>query len=575
MKVKSKFFYLIIACAIVIQVQSQSLPIEFEKAFALYESGDYLASLNKVIEVENLAGKTNPKIQSLKILIYNNLGEKEKTVLELEKYFRTSPDSNSSEYNEMRMLYAHLKETLNEQYNASVESLNKQLQSELQAIDRKAKKDAELYLFSVAKEASTFEAYTLFLKNCTNDSLRNLTLEFLENEKRNEEYNKLVQDGLDFMEDQSPELALASFNTAQKIKSSTWLTEQIKFSKDYNGLLTLIKGDEDFLNQNWQSAIMNYNKSLSITNSVETKVKLAKANEELIFEEALKENNVAKIEKFIADYPTARKRNQAIDFLMNNYLSHAEESIKSGDHFETKQIFNKISGFSTIKFWNVYSDNYYALVEKEAKNLTKGLKSEQKLNINNAISYYEELSLSKGKNYRSKIRLLKWQDKEWNREADSYFIYKTGIEFNDIGFEFGYIPNEGVGISITVVGSKQLFLEPSEEERFETSLTYSRSYINFNLTKKIIYPLSVYLGVGYSYYNPIWQDYENNNLGYIPYSIDPIETITLESGFTFRLRPFIISLGASLPYLKDDQKIILGINNSTKMDINFGIGIIF
>lgn len=573
MRAIRKFLCLIIACAIVSHVQSQSLPTEFKKAFALYESGDYSASLNKVIEIENVAGRTNPKIQSLKILIYNNLGENEKTVLELEKYFRTSPDSNSSEYNEMKTLYAHLKKTINEQYHASVENLHKQFQSELQAIDRRAKKEAELYLFTVAKEASTFEAYTLFLKNCTNDSLRNLTMEFLENEKRNEEYDRLIQNGFDFLEEQSPELALASFNAAQKLKNSTWLTEQIKFSKDFHGLLTLIKGDEDFLHQNWQSAVVNYTKSLSATNSPETKAKLAKANEELFFEKALKENNVTKIEQFIADYPTARKRNQAIDYLFNYYLMMAQESRNIGDHYKTRDILKKFNSYSGLEFWGVYADDYYNLLKLEAKRLTEGSRSKRKQYINIAINYYEELQSSTEKSYKSKIRYLTWLDKEWSREDISYLLFKTGKEFNDIGFEFGSIKNEGIGFATTFVAAKQLYSEPSDEERFETNLTYTRSYLNLNLTKKIVYPFSVYLGLGYSFYHPIWRDVDNPGLGYIPYDIDPIQAFSVESGFTFSLRPIVLTIGASFPFLNDEQKLVLGIKRNSKLDINFGIGI--
>jgi hypothetical protein len=304
-------------------------------------------------------------------------------------------------------------------------------------------------------------------------------------------------------------------------------------------------------------------------------LKKKEAEEELMYENAFKEKNPSKMEQFIGIYPDSKKMNLAMDFVLTNYLSVAKSSIIQKNHDEANQYLTKIGGYTSYDLWSNYSNEYYELIELEAKSLTTGTKSQRKKYIDDAIDYYKELNLATGKNYKSKISQLQWLEKEWNRDTYGYVIFKTGEELNDIGIEFGNIPNEGVGFSFTYVGAKQLFWDATEEKRFTTNLTYTRSYINFNLTRKIIYPLSAYAGAGYSYFTPVWHDYSTTDMGFIPSGIDPVHTASLEVGFLLRLKPFIASIGASFPFLNDEQKTVLGIDSDSKMDINFGLGFSF
>ena len=547
-------------------LQAQEAKSYFLQAYEAYEGGDYSGSLTKIQATESSLGKTNSKIQSLKTLIYNEKGDLNQALEELELYFKTSPDKMSSEYENMLSLYKELKETSKGRFEAGQQELIRKRNEELESAGKAISSEKDLYYFRVAKEAGTLEAYQLFLKKNTTESLKSEMVRMISAKQNELNYETLVAEGIDLMAGGSPGIAAEKFLEAQKIKKSDWLNSQIKEAWGYGAQLSLNKGNSEFYNRNWLAAAEHFRYAWRLNPSAELQKKVEEANDELAYEFAHKKSDAAEMKVYLSAFPKGRKVGQAEGFLFNHYLANATKSIADQRSADTRLYLKEIQQLKSSPHWKIFSEDYYKLVLEEAEFLSSGSKKHKINNIRPAMDYYTELNEGSGTNYSSKIKSLNWKNKEWNRKDIGYLAYRSDATFNDIGLDFGMDKNRGIGLSLSIRMSRQVL---ASSDFPLNGMEHVKGIANLNFTKKIIYPLWIYAGGGWANYQKIDPVASDPSRGML--SDETVDTFNMETGISLHLKPVYLSVGSSFPYLNEKQNAQLGFVKSPSY-VNVAIG---
>ena len=555
--------------SLVIAQQSfaQDAKTTFTQALQAYENGDYSNSIAKANEAESQLGKTNSRIQSLKALAYNEQGNLNRSLLELELYFKTAPDRSSSEYTSMEALYTEMKSTARSRYDADLKEIENQRKVELQKIQESVNAGRDQYFFGVAKQAGTVEAYDLFLKKNTSSSLKAEAEKLLAEQKNVLHYNQLVIEGLELIKARSPRQAVDKFSLALEIKSDPWLSARMEEAKLYSADLAYNAGIADLLQWKFESARQNFIYVQGISNTEQVRLKLQEATDELTFEKATERADPLAMKAYLSAYPQGRKKGPAEGFLLNYHLKQATENVARHNPEASRTSLAEIANLRGSKHWDIFSADYYALVLQEAEYLTSGPKKQRIVNILPAIDYYEQLNEGSGKNYSGKVRQLKAKNKEWSRPNMGFVALLTDQTISDVGVMLGSNNNRGLGMNLSLKAPPQIFSSGSFDPKGQD---YLKGTLGLNFSKKIIYPFWIYAGAGYTNFQSV--DAIASEPGKGQLGDETIDTVSLEGGFALHFKPVFLTINSSIPYLSGKQRTQMGML-TTPTYINFGLGL--
>ena len=548
-------------------LKAQDTRATFLQAYEAYEGGDYSGSLAKITAVEQQLGKTNSKIQSLKTLVYNDKGDVNRALLELELYFRTSPDKTSSEYESMLTLYKELREGSKARFDNAREELEQQKQQELRDAEKTISAEKDQYYYKVAREAGTIEAYELFLQKNSTDSLKLIVEKLLAEERQTRTYETLVSEGMALMTEQAPLKAAEKFKAARELKSSAWLDAQVREALEYSADIAWQEGNAALLEGRWITAVNNFKQVVSVRNTAEAKNKLQEAQDEAAYAWAARGGKPEAYKSYLQTYPQGLQRKAAEGFLLRHYMEAASRSFAAHQSADVKAYLNEVRALQSAGYWNFFKEDYYKLMLQEAEYLSSGSKKERIQNILPAIAYYEELNQSAGGKYKSKLKSLNWKNKEWNRSGVGYFGYRSDATFNEVGFDIGFDKNRGIGMNVSIRMSPQAL---ATDDFKRTDLDYVKGMLNLNFTKKIVYPLWIYAGAGYANFQNVEESASDPTRGYL--GDISVDTFNIETGVSLHLKPVYLAVGSSFPYLNAKQNAQLGFSK-TPSYLNVAIGI--
>ncbi|HEY0896445.1 MAG TPA: hypothetical protein VGE15_07840 [Sphingobacteriaceae bacterium] len=549
-------------------VKAQDARMNFQSAYEAYEAGDFSGSLAKISKIEQGLGKTNPRIQSFKAVVYNEMGDVKRALYETEVYFRTSPDKNSSEYDSMVSLYQELKDESKARFDAAGKELERQKQREIQEAEKAITAEKDQFYYKVARQAGTIEAYELFLQKNSTPELKVIVEELLAAEKKKRNYDSLITEGLVLMADRSPLSALEKFQAAAKLQASDWLSKQISEARDYAADLAWGQGNQDLSAGRWTSAVDNFKRVLSFRNSSEAKSKLQQAEDEAAYAAAVRSADAQRFKSYLQAYPNGLWKKQAEKFLLIHYKEAADRSLTAHQSAEVKAALQEMKALQASEYWQHFKTDYYRIMLDEAVYLTSRSRKERMQNIGPAIAYYEELNEGSGTSYGGRLKALKWKNKEWNRPGMGYIAYHSDASFDEIGLVFGMDKNRGVGVSVSLRAGLGAF---AADEFKYTGKDHVKGMLTLNFTKKIIYPLWIYAGGGYTNFQSVVRLGSDQSKAVLGDEV--IETFNLETGVSLHLKPVYLSVGSSFPYLNAEQNAQLGFAKSPSyMNVSIGFG---
>lgn len=548
-------------------VKAQDARMNFQAAYESYEAGDFSGSLAKIGSVEQMLGKTNPRIQSFKAMVYNEMGDIKRALLETELYFRTSPDKNSAEYESMVSLYEDLKNESKARLDRTRTELEQQRQREILEAERAVSAEKDQVYYKAAREAGTVEAYELFLKKNSTPELKKIVEELLAEEKKRRTYDALVTDGLALMADRAPLSALEKFGEAAKLQTSDVLNKQIQEAREYAADLAWSQGNSDLLAGRWNSAVTNFKQVLTFRKSPEAESRLQQAQDEAAYEAAVRSSDPAQVKAYLRAYPAGRWKKAAEKFLLIHYRDAVERDLSAHQSAGVKAGLQEMRGLQSSEYWPHFKNDYYRLMLREAVHLISGTKKERMQNILPAIAYYEELNEGSGTSYSGRLKALKWKNKEWNRPGMGYLGFHSDASFDEIGLVAGVDKNRGIGMNVSLRAGLGAFAA----DEFKYSGNHVKGILNLNFTKKVIYPLWIYAGGGYANFQSVVQSATDPSKGYL--GDETIETFNLETGVSVHLKPLYLSVGSSFPFLNAEQNAQLGFPKSPSyMNVSIGFG---
>ncbi len=488
----------------------------FQDAYSKYENGEYDKSLNLLKDVETKLGSTNSKIQSLRVSIYQEMGNEHNTLIELEKYLAVTKNTASSEYKELKTIYDRLVEEKKKKYQSSLETIEQQKQYELNKVKEESSLEKDSFYCKVAQETNTIETYELFLKKCNNNSLKLLAAKTLEDLKDRKQWHELIYSGLAYLKDENYGKAKELFLSAQKISDLKWLREQIEECDNLYLRLLLNSGIEDYFNKDWDNAIKKivyvYQQNRS---NKEAEEYLINAEDQRDFRNAYKLNSPIFMLKYHRDYPNGIYKNQASAFLYEYYLTQFKSNLAGQNYRAAKQSEEKVLEManSNLGFWEDIYSKYFWELHKQYKELlfSKGqmyYKSKKYEEAEYALKEFAE-GMSDDNRITRANKLLKKIYKIWNRrnfagltisyeDKNKYCIGFEVLNKKKLGFylqvrkNFGQLDlNTLSDMRIPVSSQQIMFDDEPQRARVDESLS-----LFMGTSIKLFHPLWLTLGCG-------------------------------------------------------------------------------
>ena len=544
----------------------------YNEAYSAYEDGNYIEGLEKLDRLQKALGTTNPKIQSLRTLLYNEQGDIRNALLAAEKYFKTHPDHQSDGYQSMQSLYSELKERMKNDFNSRKDELEQQRKKELSQAENDATKESDLYRFSIAKEASSMKVWNEFLSLNSTKSLDDSAKIFIARLKQQEKQQALINEGMMLLSQEEHRKALNILQQAQQLGQLSSLKKVINEASEFSRNQAIRSGNIAILESNWVKAINEFEYALNIKKDDVLLQQIDLARQELEYENAVEKNDPALVVQYLQKYPSGIKLNHAEAYLFNYYINKGFKSKNQKDLAGVSAAIISLKEMKHAKNWTVFDDSYYELLLEHAKLIGQSNKKTRIQTIATEIGDYKELNREAGGNYAGKINRLERKQREWNRPGAFYLAYRTESTFTDLGFGVGYLSNLGLGFIFEARAPLQAWSGKTGESFEIKGREYQKGVINLIFTKKIRYPLYAYAGAGAAFINKIIPDNSEPGKGYVESEFGEITTPNAEAGLIIALKPISISGGVSMPYLSNKNKEQLGITN-TPLEISIGVGI--
>lgn len=299
-----------------------------------------------------------------------------------------------------------------------------------------------------------------------------------------------------------------------------------------NGYNTAMKeGEAKYKQESFQESIIKFEEALKFfPNDAKAGSYKRKAQEELVWQIARKTHTIESYKSYLSKYPLGTHKNEAEDILQRSYLNIARDRVKAND-FE-----------GAVSYYKIYQNTYpsgpqIAIVNSELCELyfseaQKVEKIKESYNMKRALELYAlAQQCIKNRVSNAHLKSLKRKEVEWARE-DMPFLGWHADEKNLIGFMSGSLKNRRVGMYMAVRAGKDFFetvtanwetnnsnslAESSDKNKTYTEKNLNRVlYGTIGVTKKIIYPLWIYGGIGVCV-NSQLKEFKHNSTGETEY----------------------------------------------------------
>ncbi len=508
---------LLIALLMIISMSSkaQSAADLFKQALTAFEKGNNAACINALLNCESALGKTNPKIESLKALVYSAAQDWTKAAVALKTYFKIAPASNTgtAAYKDLLVINEKVTAQIAMADKEFVEKRDETRMAPANAIV-KQRSDAEVSKQTQLKTFSDKKIFDIYKESSDPKELQ----EFIK------------------MYPSSPEV------------------DNIRFKQ-----LTL-EGDQKMDIGEWRKAIDKYSEALEIKNSAKVEEKRANAWDEHTYEIASYQITVEPMEAYLDKYPLGIHMVQAEEKLKKEYLERAREA--RGKDFETAELYYKkyqqrFPRGSKIKIVNTELCSLYYTEGKKYD------KSKNIYDISRAIDLFTAANNCGKKTSDRKMSSLQRKQRKGFRHDDS-FVGWHGDEENLYGVMFGGLKNKKVGTYLSARAGNGIFEDVTYWETnnensvaksddlkktFTGTITSKTIYGNFGITKKIFHPVWLYTGAGVCVNSEIRQ-FEHNTTKVKEFAENGDKKFTalnVEAGIYLKLAGLVFRYGVNKP----------------------------
>ena len=282
----------------------------------------------------------------------------------------------------------------------------------------------------------------------------------------------------------------------------------------------LESGNESLASGNFALAMSRFNQALEIRPSdTEARSGLAKAADEEAWRLARELNTIDSLEEYLSGGTIKSHRGEAEQILRNSMITFGEEYAIKGDMDRMEYYLGKLKNEYAFDQNDVeYADGLLiATYERVAKTNSR---EKRYTPLSNAITYYSRAGqLNHEHSYKAEIRSVERRLKRYHRPDLNYlaFVYDT---VTNVGISFGGVKNRKLGLYMTFRMDTDVLLSSADytmnedgsfsgpmdygDVRPEGNIRSGSMDVIFGMTKKISYPVWIYLGGGISYIRE-WQ----------------------------------------------------------------------
>ncbi|WP_341834043.1 hypothetical protein WJU16_13595 [Chitinophaga pollutisoli] len=358
-------------------VSAQSARELFDAAKTAYENGRFNESIRLIRQCEQLLGRSNPKIESLKTHVYYSTSDWSNAYLAASRYFNMAPASNAGSVAHKEL------ETIRQEVTGKMKSLHK---DHFKTIDDKRMEQANKV--TALQDASA---------NTKSTSIRN----------RSEKRLKSIY--------------LASSDAAV-LKEYTDMFGQSGDNKVFEEkkvyLRHIVLGDKFLEEKNYRKALDHYESGYQFIKSDTLALRIAKTKEEFLYRTAEKSNNLEDYLAYAEKYPSGRYAHWVHTTLVRYYKEETEGYFKKKSYPEIAT--NLTEGSKYLKHCSrEMKEKYYATLLAAANLLENDRKAIRKdvIRCREVITYYTYYQAYKPTVVmEKKINELKASRKKWHKE---------------------------------------------------------------------------------------------------------------------------------------------------------------
>lgn len=525
-----------------VSVSAQSASQLFENAKQAYENNQYSQAVSYLDQCQRALGATNPRIESLRTLVFYGDDQLEKAYLSINKYFQMSTGkySNTTAHKELVELRSTILSRLiykDDSYKRDIERKRMEAaDKEINALESISQNKRE-----TQKKESEKTLYNLYSKTDNLAELKEFVAFFGETE------------------------------SSKKIKQKA---DYIEFVEN---------GDRLFKKELYNTALTNYKKAHNIFKSDSISRKIAITTEELDYQTAVNSTQLDDYKAYFKKYPQGKYIQTVSNSIANFHLKEVETAIQSKKYSVIEEKLSLAKNYLE-KAAPLYSRNYYQAQLNAAKALESNgnLIKRDKVYFNQVRNFYKNyynFSLTKDPSMKNHMNKLDRQYKRIFGYGDNYGILSIRADQEAFaGLDIGSLNHRRLGFLLTVRANPHMFENDADGEgriydAGKTKAKYITAYGNMALTYKIIHPLWIYAGGGVASYAKV-EDRpgveDNSKMVTMKSLIMP----NAEGGIFIAIKPVVLSFGISMPVFSKEQKTLLNIQEPLFVP-NASIGIVF
>ena len=537
-----KYIIALLFMAASTSVSAQSASQLFENAKQAYENSQYSQSVSYLDQCQKALGASNPRIESLRTLVYYADDQLEKAYLSISKYFQMANGrySNTTAHKELVQLKSTIQSRLEYKDAAYKNEIERK---RMQEADREINE-----LESIVQQKSESQ------KKESERSLYSL-------------YSKT--------DDQ------AELKQYVSIFGESELGKKIKQKADYIDYVN--SGDQSFRKEQFANAVSNFKKAHSIFKSDSVHRRILLATEELDYQTAVKSTELKDYEAYYAKYPKGTYIQTVSNSLVKYHIKQVETSIK-------QKYFSSISGQLSAaagyleKASPSYRSNYYQAQLDAAKAMESNgnMIKKQKSYFSQVQAYYKsyyDYSGVKDPAMKKHMDKLSRQNQRIFGHGDNYGAFSIRADQEAfIGFDLVSLNHRTLGFMLSGRANPHMFENDADGEGSiydagKTKAKYITGYGTVALTYKVIHPVWIYAGGGVASYAKV-EDRPGDENDTKMVTMKNLIMPNAEAGIFISLKPIVLSLGVSRPIFSKEQKALLNIKDPLFVP-NASIGIVF
>lgn len=523
-------------------VTAQSAGQLFENAKLAYENNQYSEAISHLDRCQSALGSSNPRIESLRTLVYYSDNELANAYRSINKYFQmaTGQFANTTAHKELvalRLTIQSRLEYMDQVYKGRIERERMQKAEE----EVKEMESATQNKLEIQKSESEKVLYTIYSKADNPEDLKQYVAFFGESGQ----------------------------------------SKKIKQKADY--LSFVQSGDKSFNQELYSKALGSYNKAYAIFKSDSIYKKILLTTEEVDYQTAVNTAELKNYEVYYRKYPKGKYVRVVSNTLAKYHLQEVTKSVKGKKYTSVpdqlseaeKYLENAAPSFGTEYFKTQLNA---AKVMESDGNLIKKNKNYSEL-VRNYYHNYLANTPKADATIKKHLDKINRQHRRIFGHGDNYALFSLRADQEAFaGFDLGSLNHRGLGFLLTGrmnphVAENDANGDGSVYYAGKTKARYITAYGNIALTHKIVHPVWLYAGGGIASYAKV-EDVPGTDDGSKMVLTKNQLMPNAEGGIYIGLKPIVLSVGVSMPVFSKDQKVLLKIQEPLFVP-NISVGIVF